>query len=46
MLESLLPRLGFEIEFLWEPQGIYVMFVASLRRPEVGEQLASRLVAV
>ena len=44
MLESLLPRLGFEIEFLWEPQGIYVMFVASLRRPEVGDQLASGLV--
>lgn len=45
MLESLLPRLGFEIDFLWEPSGIFVLFVASLRRPEVGDELASNLLA-
>jgi methyltransferase family protein len=40
MLEELLPRLGFEIDFLREPTGIYTLLVASLVRPEMGDELA------
>jgi hypothetical protein len=40
MVESLLPRLGFDIEFIWEPGGISMLIVASLARPEIGDELA------
>ena len=40
MVESLLPRLGFEVDHIWEARvGISLGVVASLRRPEVGDQL-------
>ena len=40
MVESLLPRLGFDIDRLLEPQGsIALGVVATLQRPEVGDEL-------
>jgi SAM-dependent methyltransferase len=43
MMESLLPRLGFEIDFLWEPPGFNLLLVASLARPDTGAELAQRI---
>jgi methyltransferase family protein len=40
MIAEMLPRLGFEVDFLREPHGIYTLVVASLARPEVGDELA------
>jgi hypothetical protein len=43
MMDLLLPRLGFQIDHLHEPaRGFYVLLVASLTRPEVGDELATR----
>jgi hypothetical protein len=40
MVESILPRLGFEVDHMWEPRvGMSLGMVASLRRPEAGDQL-------
>lgn len=43
VVESLLPRLGFEIETLNEPDGINVAVVASVVDPEVGDELTRHL---
>lgn len=43
VLESVLPRLGFEIESLTEPNGINMTVVATLARPETGDDLARYL---
>jgi SAM-dependent methyltransferase len=43
-VESLLPRFGFDIDLLWEPQqGNSLSLVASLARPQVGSDLARYL---
>jgi len=43
MMESLLPRFGFDIDFIWEPEGIFVVLVASLNRPHTGDELAGQI---
>jgi SAM-dependent methyltransferase len=41
LMQRLLPRLGFDVDFIWEPPGIFLLLVASLARPGVGDELAS-----
>jgi hypothetical protein len=43
VVESVLPRLGFEIDELTQAKGINVAVVASLARPEIGDDLARYL---
>jgi SAM-dependent methyltransferase len=44
MMEALLPKFGFELDHLYEPDyGIAALFSASLVRPEVGDELVSYL---
>jgi SAM-dependent methyltransferase len=43
LVESLLPRLGFDIDMLLEPESINLSVVATLARPEAGDELTKYL---